>query len=293
MRAIESVARLGAIWRAAEELNVTRSAISHQLRLLERDLGFKILERYGNATEITPRAQAYAAEVRRALSMIAASSVRAAQEGLSGTLTVSCPPGFASGWLCLHIRDFAERHPDIVLRIHSARNLAETDNPEIDTFITFGHELRAHVAAEPLVKVEFTPLCSPAYLTRFNGFGDIRALQHATLLHIGDFTDWEDWLQIAGLPAEMGRRGICYSDMNVVYTAVLAGEGIAIGDTVIWRQALENGQLVRPFSPSLHTETGYYLCTPEANLENPLVREFHNWLKRRLEMNHMRPEGDG
>lgn len=79
LRAIESVERNGALWRAAAELNVTRSAVSHQLRLLETDLGFKILERNGNRTEITPRARAYAEDVRRALSMIATSTARVSQ----------------------------------------------------------------------------------------------------------------------------------------------------------------------------------------------------------------------
>lgn len=287
LRAIESVARNGALWLAAEELNVTRSAISHQLRLLERDLNFKILERVGNRTVITPRARAYADDVRRALSMIAASSARVSQHGLSGRLTVSAPPGFVSAWLCLHVRDFLEEHPEVVLNIVSARTLADTSNPEVDTFITFGDETRAHFQVEPLLPVEFTPLCSPAYLTRFESFSDIRLLDRATLLHTNDFTDWREWMRLSGIPAENAHRGVCYSDMNIVHNAVLAGEGIAIGDTMLWRNDLEAGRLMRPFARSLHSDTGYYLCTPEDNLGNPIVTEFHNWLKTRLEVNHL------
>ncbi|GHH01126.1 LysR substrate-binding domain-containing protein [Pseudodonghicola xiamenensis] len=290
LRAIESVSRNGALWLAAEELNVTRSAISHQLRLLERDLGFKILERVGNRTVVTPRARTYAEDVGRALSMIASSSARASQHGLSGRLTVSAPPGFVSAWLCLHVRDFIEENPEVVLNIVSARNLADTSNPEADTFITFGDDARPHVHAEPLLAVEFTPLCSPAYLTRFEGFSDPRHLERATLLHMYDFTDWRKWMQLSGLPMENANRGVCYSDMNIVHTAVLAGEGIAIGDTVLWRNDLENGKLMRPFARSLHSDTGYFLCTPEESLENPIVTEFHNWLKTRLEVNRLHPE---
>lgn len=284
LRAIESVERNGALWLAAEELNVTRSAISHQLRTLEQDLGFKIIERAGNRTDITPRARAYAEDVRQALSMIARSSARVAQQGLSGTLTISCPPGFLSAWLCLHIRKFLEANPEIVLTVHSARNLNDTSNPQVDTFITFGPDTRANIQSEPLLSVEYTPLCSPTYMTRFNGFKDPRALLRATLIHIGDFTDWENWMVLLGMPPETAYRGVCYDDMNIVQTAVMAGEGIAIADAVLWRKALGNGQLMRPFAPSMHFETKYYLCTAKENLQNPLVIEFHNWLKMHLDM---------
>ncbi|PRX10897.1 UNVERIFIED_ORG: LysR family glycine cleavage system transcriptional activator [Martelella mediterranea] len=289
MRAIESVARNGALWRAATELNVTRSAISHQLRLLERDLGFKILERSGNRTEITPRARAYAEDVRRALNMIASSTARVAQHGLSGRLTVSAPPGFAAAWLCLNMGDFLAENPEVVLNVVSSHGLADTTNPGVDTFITFGYDGRAHVAIEPLLSVEFTPLCSPAYLSRFKNYNDPSLLKGATLLHMSDFTDWENWMRLSGLPPENAQRGICYSDMNIVHTAVMAGEGIAIGDTVLWRKDLREGRLMRPFARSLHSDTGYFLCTPEENLENQIVLEFHNWLKTRLEVSRIRP----
>ncbi|MAB06447.1 MAG: transcriptional regulator [Rhodobacteraceae bacterium] len=288
LRAIESVARNGALWRAASELNVTRSAISHQLRLLEKDLGFKILERSGNRTEITPRARAYAEDVRRALNMIATSTERVSQHGLSGRLTVSAPPGFASAWLCLNMGDFLADNPEVVLNVLSSHSLTDTSNPEADTFITFGQESRPHVVSEPLLSVEFTPLCSPAYLSRFKNFNDLSILSRATLLHMTDFSDWESWMNLSGLPPEDAHRGICYSDMNIVYTAVMAGEGIAIGDTVLWGKELQSGKLMRPFSGSLHADTGYFLCTPEANIENPIVVEFHKWLKTRLEVRQFR-----
>ena len=165
LRAIESVARNGALWRAASELNVTRSAISHQLRLLEKDLGFKILERSGNRTEITPRARAYAEDVRRALNMIASSTERVSTHGLSGRLTVSAPPGFAAAWLCLNMADFLAENPDVVLNVLSSHSLTDTSNPEADTFITFGHEARPHVAAaSPSGETRSSPAVNAKYI---------------------------------------------------------------------------------------------------------------------------------
>lgn len=286
------MARNGALWRAAAELNVTRSAISHQLRLLEADLGFKIVERNGNRSEITPRARTYAEDVRRALSMIATSTARVQQNGLAGRLTVSAPPGFAEAWLCLNMGDFLAENPEVVVNVVSPPNLADTKNPEVDTFITFGQEPRPHLKIEQLLSVEFSPMCSPAYLSRFQNFNDLGILNAATLLHMRDFADWESWMQLSGLPSEHARRGICYSDMNIVHAAVLAGQGIAIGDTVLWGKELRAGKLMRPFSSSLHAGNGYYLCTPEENLGNEIVVEFHNWLKTSLEVSRLRPSRD-
>ncbi|WP_371743858.1 LysR substrate-binding domain-containing protein [Mangrovicoccus sp. HB161399] len=285
LRALESVARLGSIWQAAEELNLTRSAISHQLRLLERELDFDLTIRVGNRIELTPRARDYASDVRRALSLISASGTRAGRHGISGTLHVSCPAGFASAWLCQHLGDFVEANPDVTVSLVTPMRIDSTANPEIDTFITFGHDGRADLVVEPLLPVEFTPLCTPDYLDRMGGFVDPGSLQRATLLHIGDFADWESWMRLVGLPPEQAHRGICFSGMNVAHSAVLAGQGVVIGDMVLWGHAVESGQLARPFPGKLHSDTGYYLCTPSEKLENPVVDAFHTWLKQELRKN--------
>ena len=96
LRALESFARLGTVWQAADELHLTRSAVSHQLRLLERDLGFQLLNRVGTRIELTLQGQGYAREIRRALVTIAGSAVRHSGRGVTGELKLSCPPGFAA-----------------------------------------------------------------------------------------------------------------------------------------------------------------------------------------------------
>ena len=106
---------------------------------------------------------------------------------------------------------------------------------------------------------------------------------------MSDFTDWEDWMILSGLPPEDARRGLCYSDMNIVHTAVLAGKGIAIGDTVLWGKDLRDGRLMRPFPASLHKKTGYFICTPEENVDNPIVAEFHKWLLSKVELEQLAP----
>lgn len=282
LRALESVARLGTIWQAAEELNLTRSAISHQLRLLERELDFALMLRVGTRIELSPRALDYANDVRSALSLIAAAG-QGKQEGeLSGTLTISCPGGFAASWLAPRIGGFAALYPAVAISILTPRRTDSTSDPGVDTFISFGHDNRPGIAVEPLQPVEFTPICSPEYLARIGGLPDPAALARATLLHINDYADWEAWLRKVGFPVDWAHRGICFADMNYAYAALIAGQGVAIGDVILWRDLLESGKFVRPFAGNLHSDTGYYLCTPEVKLGNPLVAAFQTWIKTEL-----------
>ncbi|MFT4148785.1 MAG: LysR substrate-binding domain-containing protein [Paracoccaceae bacterium] len=282
LRALESFARQGTVWQAADELNLTRSAVSHQLRLLERDLGFRLTNRVGTRVELTPQGLAYAADVRRALAVIAGSASRNAARGIAGALTVSCPPGFASSWLCSKVGAFAEAFPDVMLSILTPRRLDDVSNPDVDLFIAFSLGNSAGMEVELIQEVEFTPLCSPALLNRFDNLADPASVLETTLLHLGDFEDWADWFRLAGLPDDGARTGIRFSDMNLVYAAVLAAQGVAMGDEFICHDALAAGLLVRPFDLSIRSTRSYFLMMPHEKADNPAAAAFRSWLLAEL-----------
>lgn len=282
LRALESFARHGTVWQAADELNLTRSAVSHQLRLLERDLGFTLLGRIGTRVELTPQGLAYAGDVRRALAAISGSAMRNAARGLSGALTVSCPPGFASSWLCGKVGTFAEAFPDVALSIQTPRRLDDVSNPDADIFVAFGFGNHPGMEVELIKEVDFTPLCSPALLNRFDSLTEPAALREATLLHLGTAEDWADWFRLAGLDEGLARSGVTFSDMNLVYAAVLAGQGVAMGDEFICHDALAAGVLVRPFDLAIRSARSYFLVVPQGKVENPAVAAFRSWLKAEL-----------
>lgn len=188
MRALESFARLGTVWQAAEDLNLTRSAVSHQLRQLERDLGFSLFNRVGTRLELTAQGQAYAGDIRRALSAIVGAAARNAGRGVSGPLTVSCTPGFASSWLCPKIGRFHALCPDVELRIVTPRRLDDVSTPEVDLFITFSSGNLPGMQVELLQEVEFTPLCSPALMNRL-GLSEPADALRAGLMHLSSHDD--------------------------------------------------------------------------------------------------------
>ncbi|MGJ4856178.1 LysR substrate-binding domain-containing protein [Labrys sp. KB_33_2] len=282
LRALDSFARHGSVWRAAEELFLTRSAVSHQLRLLERDLGFDLLERNGKGVMLTARGRHYANEVRKALTVIGDASLQYGGRGVAGTLQVSCTPGFASLWLCTHIAEFQEMYPDVSLRVVTPRRLDDVSNPDVDLFITFGDGNWPNRAVELLCEVQFTPLCSPALLNKVGGLNEPSDVLRAPLLHLGDFDDWTRWLALANVENPNAECGMIFSDMNLVFAAATAGQGIAMGDELTCNTAMKAGQLVRPFDLAIKSPRSYFLVMEHAKAGHAVSQAFADWLKSAL-----------
>ncbi len=282
LRALDAFARHGSVWRAADELHLTRSAVSHQLRLLERELGFELLQRMGKGVALTARGRRYANDVRKALTVISDAAVQHGDKGVGGPLNISCTPGFASLWLCTHIAEFHERYPDVALRILTPGRLDEVTKPDVDVFIAFGYGNWPNREVELLSEVEFTPLCSPALLNKAGGLAEPADVLRVPLLHLGDFEDWTRWLALAKVEMPEPESGIIFSDMNLVVAATAAGQGIAMGDELTSRKALSAGQLVRPFELSINSTQAYYLVMEHRKTGDPAVNAFREWLRSRL-----------
>lgn len=285
LRALDSFARNGSVWRAAEELHLTRSAVSHQLRLLERDLGFDLLERVGKGVALTARGRRYAHEIRKALTLLGDAGQRHDGKGIGGSLVISCTPGFASLWLCTHIGEFQSVYPEVSLHILVPRQLDDVNNPEADAFIAFGSGNWPNRIVELLCEIEFTPLCSPTLLNRVGGFARPQDVLRATLLHLGDYEDWSRWFSLTKVEYLEPERGIIFSDMNLVFSAAIAGQGIAMGDELTGRKALNEGRLVRPFDIAIKSPRSYYLVREHAKADHAILNAFSGWLKSRLAEN--------
>ena len=106
LAALDALARLGSVWEAAEELGISRSAVSHRLALLERILGFELAARAGTGVVLTARGKRYAGEVRKSLALLANAQEDRANRDIEGALRVSSTAGFSSMWLCKHVAMF-------------------------------------------------------------------------------------------------------------------------------------------------------------------------------------------
>ncbi|MBA4098394.1 MAG: transcriptional regulator [Rhodospirillum sp.] len=282
LRALDAVARLGSVTRAAAELNITRSAISHQLRFLEQELGFALVERDGRGVALTPRGESYAREVRKALQTLSDARARSADAALSGRLVISCAPGFASFWLCAEIGEFQKAHRQARISIVTPKRIDDVSAAGVDIYIAFGQREWGGKWYELLANLHETPVCSPTLINASGGLAEPNDLAKVTLLHLGDHSDWTQWLSAAEADEVDPAQGIVFSDMHLVIAAALAGQGVAIGDPIIAGGALSAGRLVRPFALAVRADSSYYLVADRGRLKQPLVKAFRSWIKGRL-----------
>lgn len=263
-------------------MNLTRSAVSHQLRFLEDELGFTLIEREGRGVILTSRGEAYAREVRKALQTLSDARVRSADSALTGRLVISCAPGFASFWLCAEIGAFQMQHPQARISVVTPKRFDDVSAAGIDVFIAFGRDEWGGKWFEMLASLHNTPVCSPTLINACGGLAEPNDIAKATLLHLSDHGDWTQWLMAAGAHDVDPAQGIVFSDMHLVIAAALAGQGIAIGDPLIAGGALSAGRLVRPFALAIRAPSSYYLVADRGRMKQPLVRAFRAWIKSRL-----------
>jgi len=263
-------------------LNLTRSAVSHQLRFLENELGFVLIEREGRGVILTSRGEAYAREVRKALQTLSDARIRSADAALTGRLVISCAPGFASFWLCAEIGAFQAAHPQARISVVTPKRFDDVSAAGIDVFIAFGRDEWGGKWFEMLASLHNTPVCSPTLIYACGGLAEPNDIAKATLLHLSDHGDWTQWLMAAGAHDVDPAQGIVFSDMHLVIAAALAGQGVAIGDPIIAGGALSAGRLVRPFGLAIRAPNSYYLVADRGRLRQPLVKAFRTWITARL-----------
>ena len=278
LRVFEAAARHLSFTRAAEELHVTQAAVSHQIKGLEARLELKLFRRLNRALLLTDQGQAYFPPVRDALEALAAATQRLGAADAAGRLTVSTLVSFAANWLVPRLGRYRALNPEIDVRITTSDNLVDFARQDVDLAIRYGSGDWRGLDAVRLMTEEVFPVCSPGLLHGGPPLRNPSDLGHFTLLHDEMREDWRMWLMAAGATGIDATRGPGFSNSNLVVQAAIAGEGVALGRSVLVADDLAVGRLVRPFDMSLPGEFAYYVVCPEANAKRPKVEAFREWL---------------
>lgn len=282
LRAFEAISRLGSVSSAARELNLTRSAVSHQVNVLEQMLGFVLTEKVGRGIGLTQQGERYATEARRVLKILHEAARWNDGPEVIGRLSVSCVPGLANYWLCRHLGDFILQYPKITLQISAPTAPDDTRNDNIDLFIAYGNGSWPEQYVRQLMTIRLFPVCSPMFSHKVGGLSSPVRLLQMPLLHLVNYTDWRVWLAASGVSDIHLEGGITFSDANFVQSAALAGQGVAIGDNMVSGDALAKGLLIRPFDISIESPRAYYLVASPEKVERPEVQAFIAWLESRV-----------
>jgi LysR family transcriptional regulator, glycine cleavage system transcriptional activator len=281
LRAFEAAARHLSFTQAASELNVTQTAISHQIRRLEEELGIRLFIRKNRALALTPQARDYLPGVRAAFNDLRLATDRLLRKDDDKVLTVSTLASLAAKWLLPRLTAFQEAHPGIDVRITTSTALVDFKNGDVDAAIRYGRGNWPGVRAEWLMADEGFPVCSPALLSGKKPLRTPEDLRDHVLLHTSNanYDDWRLWLTAAGLTPDISKQpGITFDLILMTVQAAIDGIGVAMGRTSYVQDDIAKGRLVVPFNIALPADAGFYLVSPEGAADPPKLKAFRQWL---------------
>ncbi len=277
IKAFEAAARSESFTRAAEELNVTPGAVSHQVKALEAILGIKLFNRERQRLVITEAGREYLAVIRDALDRIAVGTERLVQRQTSGVLTVSTSPDFAAQWLVYRLGRFAEAHPEIDLRVSATMHHIDFAREEVDLAVRHGEGNWAGLDAVRLCSEQLFPVCSPKFVSGRNRIRKPSDLLKFPLLHLDDWKTWSKWFDAAGVSDPVA-HGPVMNRASMLIDAAVDGQGIALARTSLAAWDLINGRLVKPYDVSLRLSNSYWIICPKVTSALPKIAMFREWL---------------
>lgn len=277
LQAFEAVARFGGLAAAGEHLGITPSAVSHRIRGLEDELRIQLLHRNPGGLALTEPGRRYWTAVADAFDLLARATADLMGPDLSRPLTVSLTSSIGVRWLMPRFPRFTARHPEVDIALVSSGRLADLSAGEADLALRYGDGDWEGLCAEPILRVEVTPLCAPPLAEKLRGLPVADALANSTLLRLGG-DDWDNWLEAAGAAHARPGRQLRVPDISMGLAAAVRGQGIVLGYSGFADDEVATGDLVAPYDLSVPVSKAYYLVYLEDRLADPRVRAFRDWM---------------
>lgn len=261
---------------AADELHMTKGAISYQIRRLESDVGFALFKRQARGVALTVRGSRLLSECGGGFAIIDAAVLRM-REPQRPSLTIGLSTYFASRWLSSRLMGFTQAYPELDLRLQPSLGHLDADTEVVDLLIRWGVAGWFDSTAEKLFDCAAFPTANPTMAKRIVGRGWKSAMSRTTLLHDSDDSPaWKRWHEAAGLSYHPRQPSLVIPDPNVRVQAVIDGQGIALNDALVDRE-IGAGQLVRISDVSM-SDFGYYLVFGKNASGNPSLQALRKWL---------------
>ncbi|QQR38814.1 LysR substrate-binding domain-containing protein [Devosia rhizoryzae] len=299
LRAIEIVARRGALAPAAEELGVTVGAVSQHLRRAEERLGVELFERTPLGLRPLPALQQVLPQLTSGFTALA-DGLKALSAADDGVINVTMGSVFASRWLIWRVHKFTALS-GIEVRLTVTGTMLDLARADIDCGIRYGHGDWSGVDTKLIGGREFQPVAAPELLERFEelDLGKMPVIADSTSM-----LDWPLWLAAAGLAPETPLNGPVYSDASLAFDAAISGQGVLLAADMMSADAVSDGRLRRPFDRPVAGLSGYFLATAKGRRETKKLRAFRDWLTAevpasaggyvaQLNARTPPPEGDG
>lgn len=285
LRAFEAAARHLSFTRAAIELNLTQTAISHQIKNLEDLLQVKLFVRSANMIALTEVGETYLRSVRAAILEISAATDRATDQSDENILTVQCLGLFAIKRLLPHLHDFRAQHPSIALKLRTIQIFENNFHHDFDVAIWHGAGDWMGMTSEKLAEEEVFPVCSPRILAEGLPLKMPEDLQKLTIIRTSSAIlrdEWPFWLETAGMSEMKFQSEITCDYMITSLQAAIDGLGITLGRSGVVGPDLAAGRLIEPFSIRARSMFSYHVVWPARSSDQRKVQVFKNWLVKRV-----------
>lgn len=288
LRAFEASARHQSFSAAAAELSVTPAAVGQLVRSLEDWLGTPLFHRStsGKARLVpTEAAERALPDIRAGFDRLTLGLSRLRESSASGVLTVTVSPAFAAKWLLPRLEHFQAEYPDTDVRLDTSLKLMDFTAQGIDIGVRYGRGEWPGLVAEKLMDEQLFPVCSPQWLRQHPDVSEPSSLSARMLIHdqsvdthIG-FASWPTWLAHAGTPEVDTTRGLRINNSAAVLQAAIDGHGVALARSVMVRDDLASGRLVRLF-PHIGqaSELAYFVVYRAECASLPKLLAFRDWL---------------
>lgn len=285
VQAFEAAARLSSFALAADELLVTPSAISHQIKLLEDQVGVRLFHRVHRAVVLTDAGRRYAEEITAAFARIDTATRNAGRTEKSDILTIHATPSFATQWLMPRLARFSRLNPDIDVRLNASTDPADLTSERVDLDIRYGTKLQpAGTMVLPFHPETIVPLCAPSLMNGPNPIRSADDLRHHTLIHSeGCLVGWRDWLRQHRKVKLDVTRGPRFDRSFMAISAAADGLGVCLDSLLLAQRELETGRLIAPLGLEGLKVQGYTLNLLKSRADLPKIRSFQDWLFREME----------
>lgn len=280
LRAFEAAARHGSMRRGAEEIGISHTVISRQVRDLEHWFGRKLVSTSPKGVRLTGEGETLLRAVSSAFDILSSAALDLRSQKGRGHLRIWCFSGLATRWLTPRLSELEDVLLGAEIELKATEQLPDFAGKEADAFIGYTAPEQLPTGALTLTAPRMFPVASPAWLARHGKPTDLDELSRLPLIHEGNHQQWSNWFGLAGhRPATL--TGPRLSDAGISFDAALAGQGIALVNGLMAADELASGRLVELFSSDIKLGTYYLLLSP-VRARDTVIETFKHWLKESI-----------
>ena len=278
------VAALNSVSAAAEHLNVTASAVSQQVRVLEEQLGMTLVAKVGRKVKLTEDGERYFDLISQHVEEIIRSTEIVRGNKTTTLLTIRATPTVSTKWILPRLPRFFEANPDIDLRLDGSNEPTDFNRDLVDVEIRHGAGRWPGLHVEELVEERFLPVCAPS-LAREKSLNAADLLQHRLIHSVKAQVQWKSWFAHQGIANDVPMKRLYFDRSHMVVDAAVLGMGIALESNLMMEQELKDGRLVVAVAqpPAMRISTQWIVC-PYTHLRRDRVQRFLEWIKREAQV---------